>query len=142
VSNQSVARESAPQLVGGPYSRPTFRGTGRHRDVFCLVRGVVRAEGITAAPIPWPYVSTKSGRKSLLLSGDLIAALHVESPAAIMHHWGVSSTTVMRWREALRHNLRKGTRGSAASRAARRGRHLKAAAAHQARPRRSVTSAR
>lgn len=56
--------------------------------------------GITDAPIPWPR-RRKSGRAQLIVCGDLVAALRVESASAIAHHWGVSITTVWSWRKAL-----------------------------------------
>jgi len=41
------------------------------------------------------------GRLSLILCGDLVGALHVESSEAIQHYWAVGPVTVWKWRQAL-----------------------------------------
>ncbi|WP_165227539.1 hypothetical protein [Aquisphaera insulae] len=55
---------------------------------------------MTNAPIQWP-IRKGLGRHSCILCGDLIRALRTESDIAVSHHWGVSITTVNRWRQAL-----------------------------------------
>jgi hypothetical protein len=67
----------------------------------CERRGEeVRVGGLTDAPIQWPYVRRK-GPHSLILCGDLVRAVKTESVSAVVHHWGVSPSTVHQWRKAL-----------------------------------------
>ena len=85
-------------LIGGPYERPAPR---RGPWIFDLARGDLKVSGITDAPIPWPDTAGPAGGRSLVLCGDLIAAVRAESALAVQHHWGVSRATVCRWRKAL-----------------------------------------
>jgi hypothetical protein len=86
-------------FIGGPYSPPKLRGRTK---AFCVVRGDVTVAGWTDAPIRWPYHAGRGGvHCPLVLCGDLVAAIHTESSIAIQHHWGVSRSTVMRWRRLL-----------------------------------------
>lgn len=52
------------------------------------------------AIIPWP-TAKKTGRRSLILCGDLVRAVKSESVAAVMAAWGVSRGTVLGWRSSL-----------------------------------------
>jgi hypothetical protein len=62
--------------------------------------GRVQVGGWTDAPIPWPR-RKKTGRHSLILCGDLVRAVRTESVMAICYWWGVGTTTVWAWRQAL-----------------------------------------
>jgi hypothetical protein len=57
-------------------------------------------DGLTDAPIMWPFTQ-KAGPRSLILCGDLVRAVRDESVAAVAAHWGVARETVWRWRRAL-----------------------------------------
>lgn len=87
-----------PELIGGPYLAPRHP-VGRHCR--CAVRGVVRIDGLTDAPIAWPYTHPGGRYPSLIVRGGLLRALRVESAEAIAHHWGVSRYYVSRLRAAL-----------------------------------------
>ncbi|MGD0767473.1 MAG: hypothetical protein ABSB42_04535 [Tepidisphaeraceae bacterium] len=50
--------------------------------------------------ITWPCAK-RSGTPSLILCGDLVNAVRCESKPAIAHHFGVSPSTVGKWRRAL-----------------------------------------
>ena len=43
----------------------------------------------------------RRGTPTLILCGDLVKAVKRESSQAVMHHFGVASATVWRWRQAL-----------------------------------------
>jgi hypothetical protein len=90
---------SDTNLIRGPYRAPKTWRAGR--PVIEAGGETVRIEGLTEAPIPWPYISGPAGTRSLILCGDLGVAVGRESVAAICHHWGVSRATVTRWRRQL-----------------------------------------
>ncbi len=89
-----------PALIGGPYTMPPCE---RFASLKCEIRDRVQVEGITDAPIPWPwcYLDHGGGRGQLVLTGDLVEAVKTESAQAVAYHWGVSRWTVARWRKAL-----------------------------------------
>ncbi len=82
-------------LLGGPYRPPRTRRGG---FLACEMRGKVKVGGYADGPIPWPV---KWGTRSLILCGDLVEAVKLESAIAVAHHWGVSTTTLKKWRGAL-----------------------------------------
>ena len=61
----------------------------------------VRVDGVTEAPIPWPYHQLPGGKISLVLCGDLVRAVRTESGQAVAAWWGVSRWVVQRWRRTL-----------------------------------------
>jgi hypothetical protein len=62
----------------------------------CEVRGrEVVVGGMTDSPIQWPFVK-KKGRRSLVVCGDLVKAIAVESEIAVAHYWEVGPSTVSR----------------------------------------------
>jgi hypothetical protein len=85
------------RLLYGPYYPPRTR---RGAHLFCELRGTIRVGGYSDAPIPWPY-AWRTGYRSLLLCGDLVRAVRLESEQAVAHHWKVSRHTVGKWRQAL-----------------------------------------
>lgn len=86
------------RLHFGPYRAPRCR-VGKPLD--CEARGrTVEVAGLSDASIQWPYAK-KRGNRSLILCGDLIKAVGLESETAVAHHWGVSATTDYLWRRAL-----------------------------------------
>lgn len=86
-------------LIGGPYRAPRARPGKALPCFLCsrysrLVPDQAVVEGMTRGPIPWPFATAPGGKHSLLLTGDLLRAPKVESVLAVMHHWGVSRSTV------------------------------------------------
>jgi hypothetical protein len=82
----------------GPYRPPqVFRGD----KLFCEIRGTVTVGGYSDAAIPWPRMRKRGGQPCLILCGDLVRAVKHEALVAVAHHWGVSETTVWKWRRAL-----------------------------------------
>jgi hypothetical protein len=65
----------------------------------CEWRGKVKVSGYSDGKIPWP-IKWKT-RNSLILCGDLVKAVRVESKLAVAYHWGVSLTKVQDWRHVL-----------------------------------------
>lgn len=85
-------------LLYGPYAAPVVK---RGDALPCERLGRdIEIGGLSDAPIQWPY-ALKTGRRSLILCGDLVRAVQVESEIAIAHWWGVGLTTVWAWRKAL-----------------------------------------
>ena len=85
------------RLHAGPYRPPRFRVGGTLDD---RLRGSKRIVGITNALIPWPQFYN-ARKRALIVCGDLVHALHVESVQAVAHHWGIHPETVRRLRRAL-----------------------------------------
>jgi hypothetical protein len=87
------------KLLFGPYRMPRCQLGGALK---CLMRGKVAVRGIHEALIQWPYTLQKrGGRPLLILCGDLARAVRRESEVAVAHWWGVSETTVWKWRKEL-----------------------------------------
>jgi hypothetical protein len=93
-----------PRLLGS-YAAPRCR---IGRQLACQINGDVEVDGITEAPVPWPYTQSRAGgvkrggKPILIVCGDLARAIATESVAAVAHHWGISRSTVMIWRRALK----------------------------------------
>jgi hypothetical protein len=85
-------------LVGGPYKAPKVK---RGSTVACLLMGEVEVDGLTDAPIPWPYVEGLAGNRRYPLFGDLAKAIRAESVTAVCWHWGIGETLIRRYRKAL-----------------------------------------
>lgn len=85
------------ELHFGPYRAPQVKPGYWLEDA---IEGKVEVGGLTTAPIPWPR-RRKTGKASLILCGDLVNAVRRESEVAVAHWWGVSVTTVWKWRKAL-----------------------------------------
>ena len=88
------------ELLYGPYQAPRCK-VGRL--LRCRMRGQVRVGGITDAPIPWPRVRQLGGNgyPSLILCGDLVRAVQLESATAVAYWFGVTAQTVTKWRRVL-----------------------------------------
>lgn len=86
------------KLLHGPYAPPALI---RGDMVDCEYRGCeVKVGGLTDGRIPWPRL-LKGGTPALIVCGDLARAVRCESELAISYWWGVSVTTVWKWRQAL-----------------------------------------
>jgi hypothetical protein len=86
-------------LLRGTYKTPRFR---LGDVVRCLLRGWVPITGVSAAPIPWPVCGKLGERSSPVVYRGLADAVRCESPAAVAHWWGVSVSTVRKWKRRLR----------------------------------------
>jgi hypothetical protein len=85
-------------LIGGDYSPPKFRVGDK---LYCELRQKdVVVGGISDGIIEWP-TAKKTGKRSLILCGDLVRAVQVESGMALSYHFGVNIHTVSNWRKAL-----------------------------------------
>lgn len=87
------------QLLYGPYAPPEIKPGS------CLIdecHGSVEVGGYTDAAQPWPYRAKVGGKApSLILCGDLVRAVRMESSLAVSYWWGVSIEMVRQWRRAL-----------------------------------------
>jgi hypothetical protein len=86
------------RLLHGPYRTPRCCVGGR---LYCeRLRCQVPVGGIHEAPIPWPVAGVK-GPRALILCGDLVQAVRLESVVAVCYWWRVHRNTVSRWRHLL-----------------------------------------
>lgn len=93
--------EDRYKLYFGPYKTPRFK---YGQKVWCEFRGWTKIVGLSDGKIPWPIgrpTTPNSGRDSLIIFQGLKKAIEKESNQAVAHWWGVSGTTVSRWRGAL-----------------------------------------
>jgi hypothetical protein len=89
------------ELLHGPYLPPALqRGD---RTTYLFRDAEVTITSWTDAPIPWPRCRAigRRGRPGLLVTEELIRAIRTESSVAIQHWFGVTATTVWRWRKAF-----------------------------------------
>jgi hypothetical protein len=87
------------KLLRGPYFSPRVR-VGR--KLFCEIYGTVTVCGFSDSDFPWPKGRYDGkGAPSLILYGDLVKAVRLESEIAVAHYWGVSVASVRKWRRAL-----------------------------------------
>ena len=84
-------------LLFGPYWPPQ---TSRGKFLVCERRGKVKVGGYSDGPIPWP-IKFGAGPSSIILCGDLVRAVKLESASTVARHWGVSTATVKQWRKVL-----------------------------------------
>ena len=91
-----MKQEERCRLWFGPYDPPKTR---RGKFLVCESRGTVKVGGYSDGLIPWP-VKWRT-RKSLILCGDLVKAVTLESRLAVAYHWRVSTHTVQSWRRVL-----------------------------------------
>ena len=85
------------RLHAGRNRPPRFKIGGTFDDGLL---GPKRIIDISNAPIEWP-ITLNARKPAVIVCGDLIHALHVESVQAIVHHWGIHAETVRRMRRAL-----------------------------------------
>ncbi len=83
------------RLLFGPYSPPLIAKGG---VLYCERRGKLEVGSYSHAPIPWPM---KKGKHSIILCGDLVKAVKLESVEAVAYHWNVSRALVQSWRKIL-----------------------------------------
>jgi hypothetical protein len=83
------------KLLFGPYEPPKIQ---RDQWIFCEMRGLLKVGTWSNGPIPWPQ-RYRTG--SIILCGDLVRAVKLESVEAVCHHWGVCRNVVQKWRHAL-----------------------------------------
>jgi len=92
-----MQHEERYKLLFGPYRAPQVQPGDKIVDA---MRGPVVTGAWSQGRIPWPTIHAK-GRSALVFSGDLVAAVQQESSLAIQYWWGVSASTVHRWRQHL-----------------------------------------
>lgn len=88
----------AQRLQFGPYKQTRYR-LGQKVD--CERRGELTIVGTSSGRIPWA-VGFGPGGNSLVLHGDLVRAVKVETLAAICYWWGVTKVTAWHWRKTLK----------------------------------------
>lgn len=87
------------ELRHGPYHPPRVRRGGR---LFCENLGTVKVCTFSDGPIPWPKCPVgERGGPAFVLCGDLVRAVRLESATAVARAWGVSPSTISRWRRIL-----------------------------------------
>src|SRR5437867_1972910 len=91
-----ISERERCKLFFGPYDPPR---TARGKFLVCEWRGKAKVGGYSDGEIPWP-IKWKT-RNSLILCGDLVRAVQMESKPAVAKHFGVGEGTVMLWRRAL-----------------------------------------
>ncbi|MBV9469610.1 MAG: helix-turn-helix transcriptional regulator [Abitibacteriaceae bacterium] len=89
--------EERYKLLFGPYKSPKVQIGDQMVDE---IRGPVVVGTWSKGKIPWPCIRT-AGRSAFVLTGDLVEAVKNESSLAIQYWWGVSPSTVHRWRKTL-----------------------------------------
>jgi hypothetical protein len=85
------------RLLFGPYQTPRFR---YGKKVLCEVRGEVVIAGLSEGPILWP-LGKKGRATALVVYRGLSRAVRQESEQAVAYWWGISLSTVWKWRKAL-----------------------------------------
>jgi hypothetical protein len=85
------------KLHFGPYQSPRCRVGGYLDDA---LRGRAKIVGVSDSPVAWP-ISYSGRKRALIVCGDLLWAIRMESVQAVAHHWGVSNEWVRRKRRAL-----------------------------------------
>jgi hypothetical protein len=84
------------RLQFGPYEPPKVP---RNNRLLCEMRGYLKVSPIWSdGLIPWPR---RYQTGSIILCGDLVRAVKMESVEAICFHWGVCRNVVQNWRRAL-----------------------------------------
>jgi hypothetical protein len=89
------------KLLFGPYKTPRLKRGDR---ATCLLRDTdVVIIGMSNGRIPWPRCRPVGQRNGygLLVDEELARAVRSESAVALYYWWGVTQTTVTRWRRAL-----------------------------------------
>lgn len=94
------------KLRFGNYRSPPFKYGVK---VDCLARGEVTIWGQSDGRIPWP-IGKKGSALSLVLYGDLAKAVRREAAIAVRFWWGISGSTILKWRRALGITLTEGDR--------------------------------
>ncbi|MBN9242418.1 MAG: hypothetical protein J0I98_06460 [Mesorhizobium sp.] len=92
-----TAYANRPRLLAGPYVAPTVQCGDVLADE---IDGDVEVGSYSAGRIAWPC-RRKPGRRSLILTGDLVLAVRTESSEAIQYWFGVGAVTAWKWRSAL-----------------------------------------
>lgn len=83
------------KLRFGPYEPPR---TAPGEVIKCFRFGRVRVGKISHGRMPWPVIAKST---ALILCGDLVRAIRQEAAQAVAFHWGVTSSTVRKWRRLL-----------------------------------------
>ncbi len=89
--------QASEYLRFGPYSTPRIAIGAIVVDV---IRGEVEIVRLSESRIRWP-IGKRERAVGPIVYGDLAIALRLETGAAIQYWWGVSFTTVTKWRKAL-----------------------------------------
>jgi hypothetical protein len=83
----------------GPYEPPTCQVGD---SLTCPIRGRIKVVAFSEGPIRWPLTALPDGSIPFhIVCGDLKRALRREHAPELARAWGVSQSTVSRWRRAL-----------------------------------------
>ena len=86
------------KLRFGPYHPPRVQVGD---EIQCEVRGLVTvADWSDRGEIMWPRCKT-TGKRAMVLMGDLVTACRSETQIAVARHWNVSLLTVQKWKRAI-----------------------------------------
>ncbi len=100
-----MQKRHEPRLLYGPYRSPDVKVGD---TITCAIRGLVEVRGWhDKGSIGIPLGGTKGTRWSIVVSNDLLRALHVEMSSSICWYWAITNVTVGRWRRALSIDGRK-----------------------------------
>jgi hypothetical protein len=94
-----MSHTDAPVLLFGSYHPPAMRRGDR---TYCLVRDAhVVVTSWSDGRISWPRCRTigHRGGSGLLVEDELARAIKSESALALMYWWGVTNSTVWKWKE-------------------------------------------
>jgi hypothetical protein len=92
-----LPKSTRVRLQFGPYRTPRIKLGAVITDE---ARGPVTIVGLSKARIPWPVLRARNHR-TVALFGALATAVRRESAVAVAYWWGVSRSTVHKWRRAL-----------------------------------------
>src|SRR5450759_815599 len=103
-----MREEEHVRLRFGPYAPPALKVGDQ---IICEIRGFTPVVGFSGGRIPWPWTHRLNARwpyrrrvqGPLILCGDLVRAVRMESNRAVSYWWGVSDGIVTQWRLSLIH---------------------------------------
>ncbi len=98
---------AARRILFGPYLAPPVRIGD---ELTCSLSGL-QVVGGWHGPKQWPKIKS-SGWPRLIVCGDLVKALSLETCQTVATHWGIHPRTVANWRRRLNLNVSVTSAGS------------------------------